>query len=163
MLLLGQEALPLVLAGAERRQTTVEALCPNGQIARGEVGDRVTVGVTPVEGEAELVGDFPEMLRRVGVALGHVLEGLKVEAVATKGRALAGQCDRLFLPERRADDGAVNRHGVADGGPPDGARVELLERDARTVVEIVTGGSARGATVGFAQDLDEDVAYVLIG
>ena len=162
MLLLSQEALPLVLAGAERRQSTVEALGPNGQVARGEVGDRLTVCVAPVETELELVGDLPEMLRGVGVALGHVLQGLQVERVATKGRALSGQRDRLPVPGRRADDGTVHRHRVADGDPVDGACIELLERDAVPVVEVVARGPSRGTTVGLTQDLNKYVTNILV-
>ena len=72
MLVAAQEALPLVVAGAERRQPAVEAASPDRQSPGAEVGGLVARGVSPVEGEAELVRGLVEALRRRCLAHRHV-------------------------------------------------------------------------------------------
>ncbi len=113
VLALAQEPLPLVVAGAERRQPPVEPASAHRQLARGEVGGVLARRVGPVEGEAELVRRLPEALRRRGLALGHVLERREVEGVAAEGRALARQGVGLAVDRRGAEHRAVHRDVVA--------------------------------------------------
>ena len=96
-----QEAAPLVVAGAERRQPPVETGRATRQQPRREVGGRGARRVRPVEREAELVRDLEELGRRLRRPVGHVLERGEVQTVAAERRALAGQRDRPALRRSR--------------------------------------------------------------
>ena len=132
MLVLFEEPLPLVLAGAERRQPTVEPLGAHRQQAGGEVADAVPVGVAPVEREPELVRDLEELVLASSASPSVMsFSAPRLRPSRPNVDRLAGERDRRAVGGGGADHRAVHRHRVADRDVAERAGVELLERDAR--------------------------------
>ena len=90
MAVAAEEALPLVLAGPQRRQARVDPLVAERQPAARELGDVAVVDVEGVERLRRLRGRLEERLRRVHLAVGEPAEEELVERVLPVARALAG-------------------------------------------------------------------------
>ena len=138
----GQEALPLVLTGADRRQARVDALRPDRQEAGAEHGDVLVVDVERVEGLRRQRRGLLERLGRVHLAVRETAVVEQVERILAVARAL--RCDRDLPAMSRgvANDRSMNRrpelHGVRAQGPGD----EVVHLGALALVDVLVIAAA---------------------
>ena len=162
VLLLAQEALPFVATRAESRQPPVQARGPLGQPARREVRRCRARRVRPVERESKLVRRLPEVLRRIRLAFGQILQRRQVESVTAKRRTLAGQRDDAPVRRRGSDHRAVHGHGITDRRVVQRACVHHLECSTHALEQVVGRRARRRRTVRVTQLLGEHIAHVMV-
>ena len=92
MRLLGQEAVPVVLAVAPAGQFRVDAVGTLGVVAGMEEGDIPVVDIEPVEAARGVVEHVVETLHIVHLIAGGLHEGQRGIQFSKVGAALAGHC-----------------------------------------------------------------------
>jgi hypothetical protein len=162
VLLPRQEAAPLELAGALRRQPRVHAggaeREPAGRVHR----DVAIVGVRDVEGVLELRDRAEEVTRRVDLVGVQVLERKHAEELAPSGRAIVRDCHAHAADCRVAGDRPVHGRVERDRlvGPAtrslQHARVHEAHVAAAALVHVLEVAAA-------AERLDELVDDVVVG
>ena len=137
-----EEAVPLVLAGALRRQGRVDLRRPDRSRGRSCTRDVLVVDVERVERLRSQRGGLEEGLRVLHLAVGQATEEELVEHVLAVARALLRDRHRAPVDRAVALDRAVHGGQEAHRVAVQGAGVEVAHVPALALVEVLLRAAA---------------------